>query len=105
MCRLDTESVQLRRMVAEQGSVREEPLQNSRGQVIGTKLVSHPCTADLRRLGAEAQKLCDSLGLSPDGRRKLGILADLPQPEREDDLSRLQDRRRARRDELMGGSS
>ncbi len=84
LCRLEDEAASLRAIVAEHGAMLERPLQNSRGEVIGTDRYAHPAVNALRKIGAEAGALSDALGLTPEGRRKLGM--DTPAEARPPDV-------------------
>jgi P27 family predicted phage terminase small subunit len=102
LCRLEDEAARLRAIVAEDGEVQKEPIVSPRGEVLGERFVSHPAIASLRRAGKEARELCSELGLSPAGRRRLGlrVLEDPTPPDavdalREKRAKRLADVRRA----------
>jgi hypothetical protein len=98
LARLEDEAARLRRAVAAAGEWLERPVQNSRGQQLGTETHGHPGIDSLRRLGREAAVLCDSLGLSPGARSKLGI--EIPvEPKPPDRLDELREAVRKRRQE------
>jgi hypothetical protein len=95
LCRLESESAELRAIVKEDGRMLERVVQNSRGDVVGSERYSHPAVGELRKLGREASVICDSLGLNPLSRKKMG-LAVLVEPGQPDKIDELLARRKAR---------
>jgi P27 family predicted phage terminase small subunit len=92
LARLEDEAARLRAVVAEEGENLRRPIQSSRGQLVGEEVYTHPAIGELRRVGAEAHVLCNALGLTPLGRKKLGILV-LKDPREPDELDRLREAR------------
>lgn len=72
---LESEAAVLRATVETGGAVLKRPIQNARGEIIGTEHVSHPALNAIRMIGREAAALCDALGLTPLGRNRLGLNA------------------------------
>jgi hypothetical protein len=95
LARLEDEAASLRAIVAEDGAVLRKPMQNSRGQVIGEESYPHPGIGALRKIGTEASAACAHLGLTPEGRRKLGLDV-LTAPAEPDALDRIRETRRKR---------
>ncbi len=71
---------------------------SSRGEIVGERYVTHPAVDSLRKIGREAAVLCDSLGLSPQARQRLGFAA-LRDPQPPDEIDRLKSRRAKKRGE------
>jgi phage terminase small subunit len=99
LARLECEAAVLRAVLEEDGPVLKRPMQSARGEIIGEERYSHPAIADLRRIGSEAAALCDSLGLTPYGRKRLGfeVLDDPAPPDALDRLITSRARRLAAR--------
>jgi P27 family predicted phage terminase small subunit len=95
LCRIEDEAAALRTKMLESGSVLERAVQNSKGEVIGREPFTHPAALMLRRIGAEAAELCNSLGLSPAARQDLGIEFALREPDWLDELQAKREVRRA----------
>jgi P27 family predicted phage terminase small subunit len=95
LCRLQDEAARLRGALAADGMVLRAPIQSAKGEVVGESLQIHPAVAMLRRIGREAAEVAGELGLSPAGRRRLGM--DVPdEPHEPDWLDTLKDERRER---------
>jgi hypothetical protein len=62
LCWLEDAGSRLRALTCGQGEVQREPLIGPRGDVLGERLVTHPGTAMLRRIGKEARELCAEFG-------------------------------------------
>ncbi|HMD57144.1 MAG TPA: P27 family phage terminase small subunit [Solirubrobacteraceae bacterium] len=73
LARLRDEESRLRAAIAADGAVLSQPVQSATGEVIGTSARLHPGLAMLRRIGREAVEAASELGLSPAGRRRLGM--------------------------------
>lgn len=101
--RLRDEESRLRAAIAPDGEVLRRPIQNARGDTIGTDAYLHPAVAMLRRCGREAAEVACELGLSPAGRRRLGMEVRQDPPDR-DWLDDLRDERSARRARNIGGT-
>jgi P27 family predicted phage terminase small subunit len=95
LCRLETEAGELRKILAKDGRMLSRVIQNSRGDVVGSESYSHPASGELRKIGREAAAACDSLGLSPAARKRMGL--ELTLEPGHDALDDLQERRKARR--------
>jgi P27 family predicted phage terminase small subunit len=95
LARLECEAADLRAVLQEDGPVLRKPTQSARGEIIGEERYSHPAIADLRKIGAEAASLCDSLGLTPYGRKRLGLVV-LDDPAPPDAIDHLRARRERR---------
>jgi P27 family predicted phage terminase small subunit len=96
LCRLEDEAARLRAEVKRDGMVLRRVIQNARGERLGEEPRVHPGLAMLRRIGREAAEVAGELGLSPGGRRRLGL--DVPEDEREPDaLDELRSKYAARR--------
>ena len=101
LARLECEAAALRVCVAEDGHCLKRPIQSATGAVIGTEVIPHPALLPLRKIGVEAQVLCDSLGLTPSSRQRLGldVLTRLAEP---DKVDQLKARRAQRRKDAFG---
>lgn len=100
--RLRDEESRLRAAIAEDGEVLRRPVQNSRGEVIAEEVHVHPALAMLRRCGREAAEVASELGLSPAGRRRLGLETPAD-PHEPDALDRLREQRDLRLARVMNG--
>jgi Phage terminase, small subunit len=98
LCRLEAEAADLRSELHEHGACLKRPIQTARGDVVGWEIVPNPVLLPLRKIGAEAARLCDSLGLSPAGRQALGLDV-LGAPVEPDFLDELRKRHAAERGE------
>src|SRR5262249_43833478 len=67
------EHAALRADVEEHGRFHWRPIQNSRGVTIGEERVPNPAIRAQRDLERTIGALCQSLGLTPEGRTRLGI--------------------------------
>jgi len=83
LCRLQDEAARLRAALATDGMVLRKPVQSAKGDVVGESLQIHPGAQMLRRIGREATEVAGELGLSPAGRKRLGM--DVPDEPREPD--------------------
>ncbi len=99
--RLEDEAASLRAVLAEDGPVSRRPVQNSKGDVIGEEAVAHPLLVPLRKVGSETTALCNALGLTPSGRRALGL--EILEPEPPDWLDELRASRALRQHRAMNG--
>ena len=104
LARLRDEEARLRAAVAVDGEVQRRPVQNSKGDVIGTDAHLHPGLAMLRRCGREAAEVASELGLSPAGRRRLGLEMP-PEPHEPDVVDVLREEFENRRLRVRGGGS
>ena len=98
LARLRDEESRLRKAIAEDGEIQRRPIQNAKGEVIAEEVHMHPGLAMLRRIGREAVEAASELGLSPAGRRRLGLETP-PEPREPDALDRLREQRDLRRHE------
>ncbi len=85
---LEDEACELRQVLAAEGRTLKRPVQNSRGEKLGEETYAHPCVNELRKLDRAIGALQDALGLSPAGRRKMGI-EPTPEPAERDWLDEL----------------
>jgi hypothetical protein len=95
LAHLEDQAAALRAQVLEQGVTLTRPVQNSRGELLGSETVTHPGLLALRRIGSEAGELCSVLGLTPSARASLGLVVSQPEPNSLDLLRARRDRRRA----------
>ncbi|MGO9763825.1 MAG: P27 family phage terminase small subunit [Solirubrobacteraceae bacterium] len=95
LCRLEGEAAELRQLIRESGILLERPIQSATGKVVGTERYSNPACGELRKIGREAAVICDSLGLNPASRAKMG-LAPLTEPGEPDAIDELVAKRNAR---------
>jgi phage terminase small subunit len=102
LARLRDEESRLRKAIAEDGEVQRRPIQNAKGETIGTDARLHPGLAMLRRIGKEAVEAASELGLSPAGRRRLGLETP-PEPREPDALDRIRETRELRRHRAING--
>ena len=96
LCRLEDQAIELREAVATDGAVLRRPIQNSKGEVIGSDVTAHPALFALRRIDTAARELAAEVGLSPGSRDKMGMKAP-PEPSEPDWLDELKDSREMRR--------
>jgi phage terminase small subunit len=71
LARLADELVVYRQALADKGALLEEPVQNARGEVLGTKWSPNPAEQQIRRAVAQSKVLWDCIGLSPQARARL----------------------------------
>ena len=100
--RLRDEEARLRKAIAADGEIQRRPIQNAKGEMIGTDAHLHPGLAMLRRIGKEAVEAADALGLSPQGRHRLGLDVE-PEVREPDWLDALQAEVRERKVRHMNG--
>ena len=97
LARLQDEAARLREALTADGMVLRKPIQSARGEVVGETTHIDPAVAMLRRIGRESAEVASELGLSPAGRRRLGM--DVKPDEREPDwLDEMQAEMRERRE-------
>jgi hypothetical protein len=95
LAHLEDEARAIRAIVNSDAPVLRKPIVSPRGEVLGETSYNHPGLLALRRIGAEAAVICHELGLTPAGRRALGLaVVDEPPP---DNVDHLKERRRKRR--------
>lgn len=96
LCRSEDQYVQLRQVIEAEGDLLKKPVQNARGELLGQESYSNPLLAHLHRLRSEGLKLCGDLGLTPQGRARLGMAVVEAYKAPPDRLDELKDRRRRR---------
>lgn len=72
-CRLLDERERWKREL-DRGLLLEKPVQNARGEVLGTELYSNPAAKELRAIDRQLDAISDRLGLHPAGRARLGLV-------------------------------
>jgi hypothetical protein len=102
LARLEDEAAKLREVLARDGMTLERPIQSATGAIIGKEVSPHAALQPLRKIGAEAAALCNTLGLTPAGRQALGldVVDEEPEPDELDLLIEKHNLRRLR--ELNG---
>ena len=66
------ELVATTKILNEDGRILDEPMQNSRGEVIGTKKRSHPANRLMSDASARVKAYLSEFGLTPAARQRLG---------------------------------
>lgn len=73
LARLEDERHRLSEERDATGLLLTEPVQNARGDVIGTRQVGNPLTPEIRRCERLAAELRSALGLHPTSRTRMGL--------------------------------
>jgi hypothetical protein len=102
LCRLTDEAARLRAVLGVVGMTLRTPVQSAKGEVVAERVMVRPALAMHSRIGRESAEVAGELGLSPAGRRRLGL--EVPAEPREPDwLDELRNEHAARRGEPNPG--
>jgi hypothetical protein len=99
LAKLVDEQQLLAMAIDEDGDVYWEPIQNARGDELGKRLVAHPGIRALRELDRSVLAVRGALGLSPEGRGRIGLdlIARSEAPNQLDEINERRKRRLAKR--------
>jgi Phage terminase, small subunit len=74
LCRLLDERDRWAVALDAHGLLLEEPIQNAKGDVVGTRLVSNSAAKELRAVDKQIDALSDRIGTTPAARARLGLV-------------------------------